>query len=296
MDRLLEQLTPAPEPSARDGQLYRNFADPQPIAIRGYEGESLDPFITRDGRYLFFNSSHFDPQSTALHYATRVDDGTFDYQGEIAGVNIAGVLTAVASMDRAGNFYFISPRSYKETGSTIHRGTFKDGAVTDVAVVQGLRLDEPGQVNFDVEISADGNTLYFVDSDMRGSHPATKGPRSSHFAMATRTEQGFKRLETASTALANVNTPDNLEFAAGLSANDLELFFTRFTVAENRFGIWRAARARADAPFEQPQRIAAIDGFTEAPALSPDGRTLYYHKREGDKFAIWRVTRAAANK
>jgi len=54
----------------------------------------------------------------------------------------------------------------------------------------------------------------------------------------------------------------------------------------------RHRRAQPDAPFETPQRVSAIEGFTEAPALSPDGRSLYFHKREGNRFAIWRVTRA----
>jgi hypothetical protein len=291
LDRLLEQLGPDSKHSRDESTPFRVFTNPERITIRGYDGESLDPFITRDGRYLFFNTSHFDSKRTALHYAVRVDDLTFDYQGKIGGVNLDGVLTAVSSMDRNGNFYFVSPRSYEETGATIHRGKFKDGVVTDITLMRGLRLEQPGQVNFDVEVSADGDTLYFVDSDMRGSNGSTKGPRTAHLAIAVRIADGFERLDNGAAILAAVNTAENLEFGAGISADSLELFFTRFTVKDKSFGIWRAARPRADVPFETPQRLAGIDGFVEAPCLSPDGRSLYFHKRGVDGFAIYRAAR-----
>ncbi len=271
---------------------YRAFKDPKPITIRGYDGEALDPFITRDGRYLFFNNSHLQPAKTDLHYAARVDDLTFEYKGKIGGVNTDGQLEAVSSMDRDGNFFFVSPRSFKETSSTIHRGKFKDGAVTDISPIRGLRLDQPGQVNFDVEVSADGNTLYFVDSILGGG----KGPRAADLAIAVRKGTGFERLDKGSEVLAKVNTKENLEFAPCTSADGLELFFTRFTVKEKAFGIWRAARSSVDVPFEAPQRLAGLDGFVEAPSLAPDGKSLYFHKRDGDRFAIHRVSRAAGPK
>ena len=39
------------------------------------------------------------------------------------------------------------------------------------------------------------------------------------------------------------------------------------------------------------QKITAATGFVEGPALSPDEDSLYYHKREGNLFVIYRVTR-----
>ncbi len=271
------------------GEEYRAFKDPKRITIRGYDGEALDPFVTRDGRYLFFNNSHLQPAKTDLHYAARVDDLTFEYKGKIDGVNTDGQLEAVSSMDRDGNFFFVSPRSFKETSSTVHRGKFKDGAVTDISPIRGLRLDQPGQLNFDAEVSADGNTLYFVDSILGGG----TGPRAADLAIAVRKEKGFERLDKGTEMLAKVNTKENLEFAPCTSADGLELFFTRFTVKEKAFGIWRAARPRVDVPFEAPQRLAGLDGFVEAPSLSPDSKSLYFHKRDGDRFAIHRVSRAA---
>jgi hypothetical protein len=275
------------------GAEYQAFRNPERVAVRGYEGEVVDPFIARDGRYLFFNTSHFEPSKTALYYAERVDDLTFVFKGKIGGVNVDGVLTAVSSMDRDGNFFFISPRAHKGKFATIHRGKFKDGVVTDIRPIQGL--NRPGQISFDVEISADGNTLYFVDAVMSQSKVPGAGPRSSHLAIAIRDGDTFKRLEKSAEILAKVNTAENIEYGACISADGLELFFDRFTVRDKSFGIWRAVRRRVDAPFEAPQRVSAVEGFVEAQTLSPDGRSLYYQKREGKRFEFYRVTRAAAD-
>lgn len=57
--------------------------------------------------------------------------------------------------------------------------------------------------------------------------------------------------------------------------------------------ILRAARTDTDSPFECPQRVNAIEGFVEAPALSPDEQALYYHllEPETQRYAIYRVRR-----
>jgi Tol biopolymer transport system component len=47
-------------------------------------------------------------------------------------------------------------------------------------------------------------------------------------------------------------------------------------------------------PFGEVQRVAAAAGYVEAPALSPDGRVLYYHRRVGRRFLIYAATRKRA--
>lgn len=56
--------------------------------------------------------------------------------------------------------------------------------------------------------------------------------------------------------------------------------------------ILRAARPSAEAPFSPPERLVSITGFVEAPTLSGDGRSLYYHQLDGGRFVIVRVTRS----
>ncbi len=262
------------------------FGPPQPVAILGYAADAMEPFITNDGRFLLFNNSNLSPTDTNLQFAERIDDVTFDYRGEMSGPNSTAI-DAVPSMDAAGTLYFVSTRSYATTLSTIYRGQFADGVVSAIELVGGVSPQQPGMVNFDVEISTDGATMFTVDGDFSGGSLA-----AADFVIAAREGAGFRRLPESDALLANVNT-DALEYAAALSANTLELFFTRFDPAAVGTvpAIYRAVRAGLDQPFGPPQPIAAMDGFVEAPTLSSDGRSLYYHKLDAGQFVIRRLVR-----
>ena len=104
------------------------FTNPQLVTIRDYSQDAMEPFISPDGNYLFFNDSNSAPV-TSLYYATAVDQTglTFQFQGEIGSVNSMGPLNAVASMDVNNTFYFVSNRSYAQTFSTVYSCTFSDG-------------------------------------------------------------------------------------------------------------------------------------------------------------------------
>lgn len=209
-------------PSA-DGQATRLFDHAERVTLRGYDGHATEPFVTRDGRYLLFNNLNDPSVDTNLHFAERIDDLTFQYKGELKGVNTPA-LEGVPMMDRRNTVYFVSPRSYDRTYSTIYRGTFSHGEVSGIELVPGVSRQERGIVNFDVEVSPDGNTLYFVDARFGRS-----GPESADIVIAQRSGEGFQ--------------------------------------------------------------LTALEGFVEAPTLSPDERSLYYHKKEGAKFVIYRASR-----
>jgi hypothetical protein len=263
---------------------YIAFGNPERIKIRGYSDHAMEPFITRDGRYMFFNNSNDPSVNTNLRYAERIDDLTFEYKGEVAGVNTQA-LEGVPTMDKNGVFYFVSTRNYKETLSTIYQGRFSGGSVTGVKIVDGVSEKALGRVNFDVEVSVDGRTLYFVDGVFSGKPT----PDKADIAIAVRDGAGFRRLSGSAELLKNVNT-DALEYAACVSPDELELFFTR--AGKGGPAIYRSTRKNATQAFDSPARVAAIKGFVEAPALSPDGRSLYYHLKEGERFVIYRVTRS----
>ena len=102
------------------------FANPTRVTINGWSDTAMEPFLSRDGAYLFFNNSNAPNVDTNLHYARRVDDLTFDYVGPLDGAN-STVLDAVASEDDAGTFYFITLRSYATDLVTLYRGAFSGG-------------------------------------------------------------------------------------------------------------------------------------------------------------------------
>jgi hypothetical protein len=258
-----------------------DFSNPESVTIRDYDSDAMEPFITRDGRYLLFNDSNAPGRDTNLHYAERIDDVTFEYRGEIEGINSAA-LDGVATVDASNTIYFVSTRSYGQTLSSIYRGTFQAGAVRDVALISGISKNVPGAISFDVEVSADGETLYLSDGVFAGG-PV---PLSADLAAAVRENGEVERV--SSDLFSNVNT-DALEYAACLSVNRLELFFTRLTGTDAV--IYHSVRSDRMHRWSPPQRVAAISGFAEAPALSPDGRSLYYHALRGSRFVVERVQR-----
>src|SRR5580698_6132222 len=66
---------------------YTAFSNPTPVTITGYSGDAMEPFISKNAQYLFFNNRNDPSINTNLFYASRVDDQTFDYIGPVPGVN-----------------------------------------------------------------------------------------------------------------------------------------------------------------------------------------------------------------
>lgn len=276
---------PAEAPAQSPSDAFQN---PQPVTIQGYNDDAMEPFLSRDGKFLFFNNLNESNVNTNLHWAERIDDLHFKYRGELKGVNTVA-LEGVPSMDREGNFYFVSNRSYDQTASTLYRGKFANGVISSVELVPGVSLAKPGIVNFDAEISADGNTLYFVESEfsMFGQ------PKSACILFAHRKGNTFVRDPASAAIMAAIDT-DALNYAPATSASEREIFFTR--VGPQGPAIYMSERSDKTKPFEAPVHLAAITGFAEAPTLSPDENSLYFHKKENGHFVLYRVTRRAVTK
>lgn len=262
------------------------YGPPVKVAVLGYFGNIMEPFMARDGRVLLFNNLNAAPENTNLHWATRLTDSTFQYQGEVAGVNTPD-LEGVPTLDGSGNLYFVSTRSYAATFSTLYRGAFAGGTATAVQLLGGVSRQQAGWVNFDVEVSADGHNLYYVDArlDQNGT------PQSADLVLATNHGSGFQRRADSAELLKNINTPA-LEYAAGISVNELELYFTRILLpitANTTPTILVATRPTVNDPFGTPLAIASISGFAEAPTVAPDQRTIYFHHKDGNTFQLYLV-------
>jgi hypothetical protein len=258
------------------------FATPEPVTIEGWNEDTMEPFLSRDGALLFFNNSNAPTTDTNLHWAERVDDLRFAYRGEIANANTAS-LDGVASMDATGAFYFVSLRTYATTLATVYKSQYADGALTGVELVAGISTETPGEVNFDADISADGATLYLVDGRFEAGNPI---PTAGDIVVVNRVGTDFVRGDPALTATINTGA---LEYAPTSSADGRELFFTRLDAGEITIHV--ARRATVDEPFGLPERIDAIEGTVEGPTVAPDGRSLYFHKHDGERFVLFRVTR-----
>jgi Tol biopolymer transport system component len=265
------------------------FSNPQSVMIEGYSGTAMEPFISPDGQYLLFNTSNVPPNIPTLQMATRVNAQTFEYQGEIQGegVNEPGVLSGTPTIDQSGNLYFISPRSYGETLSTVFTGQFTSGTVTGVDLVSGIS-SAPFFVDFDTSVSRDGSRMYVSIGDFHGG----VGPKTATLALFDKSGSGFMPDPNSATILKAVNKAATLNYAASISPDGLELFFTAASPAVGQApAIYRATRTSSTKAFGHVEKISAITGFAEAPAISSDGSTLYFHKLIGSEYKIEDVTR-----
>ena len=256
------------------------------VTIQGYSGSTMEPFISEDGSYLLFNTSNVAPSIPALEFATRIDANTFQYEGEITGANQSGYLSGTPSMDVNGNLYFVSTRSYDQTLSTIYSGQFASGTVTGVHLVPGISGGTLGTIDFDADVSPDGSTLYVSVGQFDGGPPT-----SASLAIFDKVGSGFVPDPHSVRILRAVNKARRLTYAASISNNGLELLFTRTNPAGGDPAIYRAERTKVGRAFGHVQRVGAATGFVEAPAISTDGTTLYFHKLVGGNFQIWTVTR-----
>jgi len=259
-----------------------SFGAPEDVAIKGYDGDAMEPFLSRDAKLLLFNNRNTPPEETDLHWAERIDDLTFAYRGRIEGAN-SSALDGVPSMDESGELFFVSTRSYGATFSTLYRAQFSKGITTTPVLVEGVSRREPGWVNFDAEISQDGTLLVFVDSWFGSAgHPLT-----AELVLAQRAGDKFVRRDDSAALLAAVNGT-GLAYAPALSPGGRELFFTRVEkIAPGATpAIYRAISTGSGVPFGMCARIGALEGFVEAPSLSPDGRLLYFHAKMGDRYRV----------
>jgi hypothetical protein len=52
-----------------------------------------------------------------------------------------------------------------------------------------------------------------------------------------------------------------------------------------------ATRSDIAVPFGMSTKIVAIAGFVQAPSISPDEKSLYYHGQQNGHFVIYKVNR-----
>jgi hypothetical protein len=261
------------------------YVDPQPITIAGYSGSAMEPFISPDGRYLFFNNSNDPGVNTNLQFAERTGRLTFRYLGELPGVN-SDVLDAVPSLDTAGHFYFTTVRDYGRTLNSLYTGEFNGKGVANVRPVPGnISPNIPGSINMDAGISPDGQTLYISRAVIVPSAPA---PTKSELLLA-RLKGGIFSIDPDSARiLKNINTGD-LQYAPAISADGLELYFTR--AGPTSVNILVATRTSVNEPFGEPLALRQLMGFVEAPSISLDRKEMFFHKKVGDTFMIYRAER-----
>lgn len=239
LDQALKMLAHGPRTSATQdesplpvfpGQEKESglYVDPRPVTIARYDGNAMEPFISPDGQFLFFNSENDSKVNTNLLFARRTGTNSFRYLGELRGANSPS-LDAVPSVDAAGHFYFTSLREYDRTMNSIYTGEFDGSEVRDVRPVAGaISPKTPFTVNMDASISPDGKTLYISRAVIL---PGASAPRESKLMVARKNDGAFEIAPDSDRIMKNINTGP-LAYAPAISANGPELYFTRASQLE----------------------------------------------------------------
>ena len=272
---------------------YPSFGDEIEVTINGLSFDSMEPFISSDGNYLFFNNLN-DGINTKLFYATKINDSTFNFAGELTGTNQSTVphLDAVADMDSEGNFYWTSTRNYPVELDNVFRGSFNLGKVIDIERVHGdFNMNTPGWLIMDHGISLDGQFLYF--NNARFDDANCQGPCETTLGVAQKINAStFNTLPNSTSILQNINDADYIYYAPCISSDNLEIYFTRYLkgqiISSTVFEICVAIRNNSTDQFSIPKVLFSevISDLIEAPTLTTDKSIIYYHRKITDSHKI----------
>lgn len=267
------------------------FSVAQLVEVAGYDDHMMEPCITLDGKYLLFNNSNDGKADTHIHICKRLDNkNKFQYIGKLPGT-ISGSKDMAPSVDHDGNLYFTSLRTYDTDLKSLYVGKMVNNAVANVVPVAGdISPTVQTWINMDCCISADGKQMVVSRARFKAGDTV---PAESDLQLFVKQNESFSAHPQSAEILKNVNTRA-LEYAPSLSADQLELFFTRaqkLPEGQTLLRIMQSKRANVSEPFGPPVALRTAFGFVEAPTLPALNHELFFHKLEGDKFKIFRCDR-----
>lgn len=263
-------------------QAYPTFGPEIKVTITGLTFDSMEPFISTDGNTLFFNSLNSGP-TTDLHYATKVNDSLFTYVGLVGGCYDPSPdhLDAVASMDSAGNFFWVSLRGIPN----LYRGNYVAGNVSNFTPTYGdfNVVSEPGWIVFDAAISFQGDLLYYTNGYFGPTYTECVGvPCESNIGVAQKVNDSiFMMLPNTDAIFANVNDTNYINYAPQITKDGLEFYFTRLLKNSTNTEMCVAVRNNTTDAFSLPQVLYNNPGFfPEAASPTTDKQSIYYHQKD----------------
>lgn len=275
------------------------------VVITGYTGNAMEPRISADQITLFFNNKTANDTEMDIHYALRTAPNTYLYKGTLTGTVDPTVLDGVPAVDSVGRFYFVSTRTYGTNYGTLFSGQAAVVAgpaleIQNVASADAsVTLNTPGKLDMDIDVSWDGTLAVASNADFTGGLAYPDTSKLAFYDVNT-TSRTFSHNPNSTAWLANVNLSQCRVYAATLSNDMLELYYTVFpsgtTFAATDFKIAVAKRASTGVPFGTGQIISTISGeLVEGPTISMDdgGKSLFYHRKDSvsGNFKIYKIMR-----
>lgn len=268
-------------------QVYPTFGPEKTVTITGNTLDAMEPFISADGNTLFFNSLN-NGTTTSLYYATRVNDTTFTFVGQVNGVNnLTPHLDAVASMDSANTFFWVSTRNYPTVFENYQRGSYSTGSVTKAGrVIGNFYVYSPGWLIMDAAINYDGTLLIYCNAWFNNCGGL---PCKARLGIAQKVNDStFNKITTSEQVLANINDSTYIVYAPEITKDGLELYFTRIKNGTTLTEICVSVRPSLTGVFSLPKVIYSNQPeIPEAATIVPDKSRIYYHKKPGSLFKIF---------
>ncbi|MCE3225812.1 MAG: hypothetical protein K0S32_363 [Bacteroidetes bacterium] len=266
------------------------FGNEIPVTINGYTLDAMEPSLSPDGNAMFFNSLN-DGNTTSLYYAAKVNDSTFNLVGLMPVVNqtVTPRLDAVASVDTAKNFFWVSTRNYPTNMYNFHRVKFLTSGYTNFGRVYGdIYVLSPGWLIMDAAINHVGDKLMYCNAWFNGC--AFNMPCKSKLGFAQKTNDStFTKYSNSASLLANVNDTNNyIIYAPELTGDELELYFTRAVPGVAQTEICVSVRSNTSAAFGAPSVLLPMSSTApEGPTLSADKSKMYYHRNAGGTYKLF---------
>lgn len=267
-------------------QSYPAFGPQINVTITGLTFDAMEPAISADGNYIFFNNIN-DGITTSLYYATKINDSTFTYTGALTGANqtITPRLDAVASSDSANNFFWTSTRDFPTQFDNFHHGIFNGNDIVNIGRLHGsFYIYSAGWIMMDAAINYSGNLLYYTNAYFGPSYAGCSGaPCEAKLGIAQKqNDSTFNKLSNSDSILQNVNDTNYIVYAPHITKDGLELYYTRLLKSTVNTEICVSVRNNQSAPFSLPYVIYSNNGFVpEAATLTTDKQKMYYHQKDG---------------
>jgi len=247
------------------GPVMAEWTTPQPVTEVNTEREELTPFLSFDGKSLYFSRRATDGRYY-MYEATRPQPfGPFTSESQISNLGHA-VYSPWVSQDNLRMYYHWE-------GSRWLLKISQRTSVND-PWPQGTNIDEINQYGkvHCPALTADELTIVFGSPDFSG------GAGGYDIWMATRPDMNspFGNLRN----LTEINTSSN-DLVPYISPDGLELYFY-----SNRNGgypqIFKATRPSVNGPFGNIEHLSVFDspgGGSYDPALSSDGSAFYFVRK-----------------
>ncbi|MDX2173082.1 MAG: T9SS type A sorting domain-containing protein [Bacteroidota bacterium] len=275
------------------------YTNEKAVTIVGYTLDAMEPHLSTDGNAMFFNSLN-NGINTSLHYAAKVNDTVFNYVGLVPIVNqtITPRLDAVASLDTANNFYWVSTRTWPTIIENLQRIRFLTAGYSNFGRVYGdFYINAPNWLIMDAAVNYYGDKLIYCNAWFNS---CTGGvPCKASMGMAQKiNDSTFNKMPTTNTVFAAINdTVNYIVYAPCLTKDELELYYTRLLKNGTQTEIMVASRSNTNNAFGTPTLLIGSPAIApEAATLTSDKSKLYFHKKMGATYKLFLRYRASVTK